>query len=204
MRDLSHALADIATMRSLMAQSSQFRGYGPTTLAATGVLAIGAAVVQARYLPRPADDVLAYLALWIATAAISLVLIGFEVLTRSRRIHSGLADEMIRLAAEQHLPAISAGTLLTCVMVHYAPQSLWLLPGLWQILLSLGMFAAGRSVPWPMTTIAVWYLGTGLACIALANGDAAFSPLAMGIPFGVGQILAAGLLQFTGGADAEV
>jgi len=38
-----------------------------------------------------------------------------------------------------------------------------------------------------------WYLVSGLACIALGDFRA-FSPLAMGIPFGVGQFLVAVVL----------
>lgn len=203
MRDLSKALVDIAAMRGQMARSTQFRGYGPTTLAATALLAVIAAVVQAWYVPDPATDIIGYLAVWISTAALSILLIGIELVTRSHRIHFGLADEMIRLAAEQHLPAIAAGALLTWVLVRYAPQGLWLLPGLWQILLSLGMFAASRSVPRPMIAVGVWYMVSGLACIALASRGNAFSPLAMGMPFGFGQLLAATLLQFAGGSDEE-
>ncbi|MTK64596.1 MAG: hypothetical protein F8N15_08760 [Methanobacterium sp.] len=203
MRDLGKALGDIAAIRDQMAQTSQFRGYGPTTLAATAALAVSAAVVQARYIPDPANDVTAYLALWIATAALSVALIGVEVVTRSRRIHSGLADEMIRLAAEKQLPAIAAGALLTAVLARTAPHTLWLLPGLWQILLSLGMFAASSSVPRPLIAVGFWYMASGLTCIALANGGHAFSPLAMGVPFGLGQLLAAALLRRVEGSDEE-
>ncbi len=60
MRDLDKALADITAIRSQMARGAEFRGYGPMTVAATGVLAIVAAGVQALWLPDPAADVLAY------------------------------------------------------------------------------------------------------------------------------------------------
>ena len=203
MRDLGKALTDIAAMRAQMARSSEFRGFGPTTLAATGVLAVIAAVIQAHYLPEPSADIIGYLALWAATAAMSILLIGFEVVTRSRRVHSGLADEMLRLAGEQLMPAIAAGALLTCILLRCAPQGLWMLPGLWQILLSLGVFACSRSVPRPMIIAGFWYMGSGLACIALANGEDAFSPFAMGIPFGLGQLLAAVVLRYPGGSDDE-
>ena len=37
----------------------------------------------------------------------------------------------------------------------------------------------------------------GLLTLSLAHGDAAFSPWAMGVPFGVGQLFAAGVLYRT-------
>ena len=203
MHDLSKALVDIAAMRAQMARSCEFRGFGPTTLAATAVLAVIAAAVQAHYIPEPVSDPIGYLAVWVSAAALSIILIGFEMVTRSRRVHSGMADEMLRLAAEQLMPAIAAGILLTCVLVRYAPQELWLLPGLWQITLSLGMFACSRSVPRPMIVVGFWYMGTGLAVIAIANGDNAFSPLVMGVPFGLGQLLSAVVLRYFGGCDDE-
>jgi hypothetical protein len=142
--------------------------------------------------------------LWIDTAIVSVAIVGLEAVRRSRRVHSGLADDMIQAAAEQFLPAAVAGALLTFVIVRSAPESLWMLPGLWQVVFSLGVFASCRSLPRPMIAVAVWYLVTGLACLALAKGAGAFSPWAMGVPFGVGQVLAALLLQrHDGGHDGE-
>jgi hypothetical protein len=204
MRDLDKALADITAIRSQMARGAEFRGYGPMTVAATGALAIVAAVVQALWLPSPSADVFAYVALWVATAAISVALIGIEMVSRTRRIHSGLADEMIHAATEQFIPAGVAGLLLTVVLFGYAPQSLWMLPGLWQIVFSLGLFAACRSLPRPMFAAPVWYLAAGLAALAFANGTHAFSPYAMAVPYGIGQFYIAGVLYLTRGeADAE-
>lgn len=203
MPDLGTALVDIAAMRAQLAKTSEFRGYGPTTLAATGVLAVFAAVFQAGFISDPATDTISYLALWIATAALSILLIGTEVITRSRRVHSGMADEMLRLAVEQLLPSIAAGVLVTWVLARFAPQSLWILPGLWQVFLSLGCFASSRTLPRPLLSVAFWYMGTGLTCIAMANGSHAFAPLAMGLPFGLGQMLAAIILRFAGGTNED-
>ena len=58
----------------------------------------------------------------MATAAVSVLLIGIEMVARTRRIHSGLADEMIHAATEQFIPAGVAGLLLTVVLFRFAPQ----------------------------------------------------------------------------------
>jgi len=204
MKDLDKALADITAIRSQMARGTEFRGYGPITVAATGLLAMLAAAIQALWLPDPASNALAYLALWVATAAISVVLIGVEMVARSRRIHSGLADEMIHAATEQFIPAGVAGMLITVVLYRFAPESLWMLPGLWQIVFSLGLFASCRSLPRAMFAAGVWYLGAGLAALAFANGEQAFSPYAMAVPYGVGQLyIAAVLYRAVGDKDAE-
>jgi len=199
MEELDRALADITAIRSQLARGTEFRGYGPMTVAATGFLAVIAAGVQALWLPNPASDLLGYVAIWVAAAAISILLIGIEMVARSRRIHSGLADEMIHAATEQFIPAGVAGALLTFVLFRFAPPSLWMLPGLWQIVFSLGLFASCRPLPRPMFAAAVWYLAAGLASLAFANGPHALSPYAMAVPYGVGQLLIAIVLYRNNG-----
>jgi hypothetical protein len=204
MEELDRALADITAIRSQLARGTQFRGYGPMTVAATGFVAMGAAALQALWLPDPAAALFEYVAVWVATAAISVLLIGIEMVARSRRIHSGLADEMIHAATEQFVPAGVAGALLTFVLFRFAPQSLWMLPGLWQIVFSLGIFASCRSLPRPMFAAGVWYLAAGLASLAWANGVNAYSPWAMAVPYGIGQLfIAVVLYRSVGENDVE-
>jgi len=204
MQDLHRALADISAIRGQMARGTEFRGYGPAALALTGLLALAAAMVQSRWIDDPVHDITAYLAVWIATAALAVLIVGSEAVRRSRREHDGLADDMLRAAAEQFLPAAVAGLLLTAVLVRTAPAQVWMLPGLWQILFSLGVFASCRSLPRPMIAVAVWYLAGGLANLAWGNEGGALSPWAMGAPFLVGQMLAAFLLKRSfGGGDGE-
>jgi hypothetical protein len=204
MNDLNKALADIAAIRIQMARGAEFRAYGPITVAATGFLAVIAAAIQALWLPDPAADAFSYVALWIATAAISVALVGAEMVARAHRIHSGLADEMIHAATEQFIPAGVAGALLTFVLFRFAPESLWMLPGLWQIIFSLGFLASCRSLPRPMYAVGVWYLSAGLIGLALASGAHSLSPWAMAVPFGIGQLLMAAILhQSVGESDAK-
>ena len=65
MKDLDRALSDITAIRSQLARGTEFRGYGPVTVATTGLMALLAAAMQALLLPAPAASPLAYLALWI-------------------------------------------------------------------------------------------------------------------------------------------
>jgi hypothetical protein len=201
MTNLDKALADIDAIRGQMARATAFRGYGPATFAITGVLAAGAALAQSVWLRDPIRHIEAYLGLWIATAAASAAIIGFEMVTRSRRMHSDLAEEMIRTAVEQFLPAAVAGGLITAVLYRFAPQSVPLLPGLWQITFSLGVFASCRFLPKSLAAVGFWYLAAGLVCLAHSNGREALSPWAMGVPFGVGQGLVAVLLYRSLGGD---
>jgi hypothetical protein len=202
-KDLDRALADITAIRSQLARGTEFRGYGPVTVAATGLLALLAAALQAIFLPDPSAALLAYLALWVGMAALAVILAGAEMIARSRRIHGGFADEMLYAAVEQFIPAGVAGTLLTVVIYRFAPQALSMLPGLWQVIFALGVFASMRALPRGMFGVGVWYLAAGLATLAL-SGAAPFSALAMAIPFGIGQLLMAFMVyRATGEHDGE-
>lgn len=196
MDELDKALGDISSIRRQVARTTEFRGYGPATLAGTGLFAVLAAGVQGYWIPQPAQHASAYVGLWCSTALLSAVLAGVQMYTRSRRIHSGLSDEMIHMAVEQFLPAVGAGLLLTVVLLRAVPDLAWMLPGIWQVIFSLGIFASCRFLPRPIMLAGVWYLFAGLLCIGL-GGNRALSPWAMAIPFGAGQMLVAGILFFS-------
>ena len=196
MNDLYKALGDISSIRRQMASSTEFRGYGPATLAATGIFAILAAGAQGHWVPDPVSHISAYLSIWISTAVLSAVLTGVQMYTRTRRIHSGLSNEMLRMAVEQFLPSAGAGLLVTIVLLRYVPIATWMLPGMWQVIFGLGVFSSCRFLPRPMIAAGMWYLLTGLSCLAM-GGSRALSPWAMGISYGAGQLLVAAILLFT-------
>jgi hypothetical protein len=194
MSELHKALGDINSIRREMARSTQFRGYGPATLAATGVFAILAAFAQSAWIPEPATHPSHYLRIWASLAAISIFLTAAQMITRTRRIHSSLSNQMLRQAVEQFLPALAAGILLTLILLrHYSPAFFWMLPGIWQIIYSLGVFASCRFLPRPMLAAGVWYMACGLLCLNFGNARA-LSPWTMGLAFGAGQLLIAAIL----------
>jgi hypothetical protein len=201
MRDLDKALADIFAIRSQIAAGTAFRGYGPAAVAATGGLALLTTLVQFWWLDDPTGHPLVFLAGWAAAAVISGALIWTEMQARSRRHHSGLADAMILQAVEQFLPAGAAGVLLAAMLWKFAPETLWMLPGLWQLLVSLGIFASVRSLPRTVAFAGAWYFVAGFATLLLASQSHALSPWTMGLPFVFGQLLMAAILHFASGED---
>ena len=79
MEDLDKALGDIRSIRRQMARSTEFRGYGPATLAGTAALALMAACAQARLLPAPSNHIAGYLTIWVSTALVSAALAGAQM-----------------------------------------------------------------------------------------------------------------------------
>ena len=195
--ELREALAQISEIRAQMARTETFRGYRAVPVAVSGLLALTAAAFQAIWIPDPAAALGAYLALWIGTAVVSAAAAGSEMIARARRSTSRWSRDITWLAIEQFVPCLVAGGLLTFVVVRFSPDSVWMLPGLWQVFFSLGVFASCRLLPRATFGVGVFYLAAGLATLALAQGDAALSPWAMGLPFGAGQLLAAFVLYRT-------
>ena len=199
MRDLDKALADIFAIRSQIAAGTAFRGYGPAAIAATGGLALMTAVAQFLWLDDPTGQPVIFFAGWAATALVSAAIIGVEMRARSRRHHCGLADAMVHQAVEQFLPAGAAGALLAVMLWRFAPETLWMLPGLWQLLVSLGISASARSLPRSVMLGAAWYFVAGFVTLMLASENHALSPWTMGLPFVGGQFLMAAILHFASG-----
>jgi hypothetical protein len=163
----------------------------------SGLLGVVGAVAQWAWIPEPAGRIPAYLTLWIGLAAIAAVVWGIETIVRCRRATMRLSRQKTLLAVELFFPCMVAGAVLTWAIVSFAPQSQWMLPGVWSVVFSLGIFASCRVLPKPVVWVGAYYLIAGAAALAFARGEAAFSPWAMVGTFGVGQSLAAAVLYFT-------
>jgi hypothetical protein len=194
--ELRDALTQISEIRRQVARTEVFRGYRAVPVAFSGLLAMAAAAIQATWIVAPAEQMTAYLALWVGAAIASAIGAGTEMVLRAR-LSSAWRRAVTWLAIEQFLPCLVAGALMTAVLARSATESLWMLPGLWQILYSLGVFASCRLLPRPLFVVGIFYLVSGLTCLTIARGPDAFSPWAMGLPFSAGQFLSAALLYRT-------
>src|SRR6202140_688004 len=110
MKELQQALSEIRSIRTQVARGTEFRGYGPASIAASGILALLVAAVQTQWMAKSAKANLAvWLGVWAGTAVVSVLLTGIETFARARRVHVGFAREMVRSAVAQFLPAVMAG-----------------------------------------------------------------------------------------------
>ena len=204
MKELQQALSEIHSIRTQVAHGTEFRGYGPASIAASGILALLVAAVQTPWMAKSGKaDPTVWLGIWAGTAVVSVFLTGLETFVRARRVHVGFAREMVQSAVAQFLPAVMVGFLLAVVMMRVAPQECWMLPGLWELIFGLGVFASCRFLPRQMFAVGVWYLAAGLFCLVAGSATRSLSPWTMGIPFGVGQLLVAAVLQFRYGEPLE-
>jgi hypothetical protein len=195
--DLREALTQITEIRQQLARTEVFRGYRAVPITFSGVLALGIAGFQAVWMPQPSENVADYLVLWITAAILSMLVMGIGLVLDYRRNYSPLTWPMTRLAIGQFVPCVAGGGLVAFVLWNHAPTCLWMLPGLWSILFGLGIFASYRLLPRATFWVGVHYLVAGSFCLAWAQGENAFSPLAMAIPFGIGQLMAAAIIYWT-------
>lgn len=202
MRDIDRALAEIGEIRSQIASNTAFRGYGPLAISLTGLFALATATVQS--LLPVAGTPLLYLAEWMGTAVVCGAVVRIEMQGRSKRLHSGLADTMIHQAIEQFLPATAASAFMPLLLLQFVPESSWMMPGLWQIFVSLGIYASLHNLPRAMFYTGAFYLVSGFTCLLYASQTHVLSPWLMGLPFLIGQTLMAAILYFAAGdSDGE-
>jgi hypothetical protein len=137
MDDLNRALGDISSIRQQMARSTEFRGYGPATLARPAFSR--SALPQRRQGGCPIRQTTLLLFIHLDRDCPIVGRTDRCATVSAHPIHSGIANEMIYMAVEQFPPAAGAGALLTLVIL----QSLFGnvdASGLWQLIFSLGVF----------------------------------------------------------------
>lgn len=194
--ELRDALAQIAEIRATVAATERFRGYRALPVGFAGALAVAAAAAQPVLVPDPAADLAGYLALWLTTAVVGAAAAGLRIAARDWFAPHPLTRDVTRLAVGQFAPCLAAGLLVTIAVARHAPPVGWILPGLWQVLFALGIFASCRLLPRAVVWVGVFYLGCGTYNLAFAHGAAAFAPWAMGLPFGAGQLATAAILYW--------
>jgi hypothetical protein len=194
--DISQALDQISEIRRSMVRGQVFRGYRAQTTAMTGVLAIVAAALQSRIVPNPWQDLPHYFDLWCGLAVLCAGAFAVQQIVRCRRLNSPLQSERAIEAAERFIPSLVSGAIVTIVFYKFLKPELWMLPGLWAIFFSHGIFASRGLLPRGISGVAGYYLLAGCLDLIYARGDHFFSPWAMGLTFGVGQLLAAAVLYW--------
>jgi len=195
--ELNDALLQVSEIRRLMDRSETFRGYRAAPAAVSALIAIAASMLQPALVTDPQAEPQQYLMLWVLAALISVLVTAGEMAYRCVRASSPWMTRQTLLAVEQFLPCTIAGGAVTLILSWSGSEGLWLLPGLWGVIFSLGLFASARVLPRPILFAALYYLAAGLVVLSLARGEHAFAPWAMGATFGGGQILTAIILYMT-------
>jgi len=194
MSDVDTALSEIGRIRAQFAASTRFQGFTPALAATTGLLALALAALQLMAFGSPAT-IVESLVQWMLLAVICAFLIGADAVLRARRLHRAMADTMINTTFRQFLPVGGAGAIAALAILLRSPGWAAILPGLWQLLIAIGIFAALPTLPRQLALGAGWYFLAGTVSLVAGAGADSISPWAMGLAFGIGQLLIAALLH---------
>src|SRR4051812_6671369 len=136
---LRDALDQISVIREQLARTQTFRGYRWASTTFTALVAVAAAGAQRWWVPEPRMALARYLAVWLIAAVVSLVAVGVEMTWRMLRNPEPLQRELSLAAIEQFIPCMVTGALVTYVIMQFATDFAWALPGLWMIFFGLGV-----------------------------------------------------------------
>ena len=192
MNDIDSALSDIQRIRDRLADGSRFEGFAPGIVALTGVFAFALAAWQVH---AGSASLLA----WIILAPVCAMMIGTEAIVRARAVHRAMADRLINSTLQRFLPVGLAGAIVGFVILLQSPEQVRLLPGLWQLLMAVGICAALNNLPaagrWP----AAFYFVAGTNSPAVSGDPSIDTAWLMGLSFGIGQFLVAATLYVSSG-----
>jgi len=74
---------------------------------------------------------------------------------------------MIAQAIEQFLPAAAACLFIPIFLLRFEPRVLWMMPGIWQLFVSLGIFASVRTLPRNIMLVAGFYFVSAFVSLCL-------------------------------------
>jgi hypothetical protein len=185
------ALQDLSFIRRTMEGAASFTDVPGWGLVGVGATALVAAPIAAQ---QPTDG--RWLAVWLLTAVVAVLLGGWTMLRKMRRRVPEDGAAVLSVPARKFLlsfwPSILAGALLTLALVDpfavgIGPQLVQrVLPGLWLLLYGVGVTTAGafsiRAVP--LMGIGFIVMGVIALFVPAADGD-----LMMALGFGALQVI---------------
>jgi hypothetical protein len=186
---LREAMIQIAEIRQHLARTETFRGCRAWPTGVTGLIALVAAIAQSQVLPNASQRPLVWLSLWLMVAVISGALISSELVLRYRYAATHSLRSTTWLAVQQFVPSVIAGALITVAIARTAASAMWILPGVWSILVAVGLAATGNLLPRAVYLAAIHYLAAGLLCLLWGQGTSALAPWTMAVTFGIGQLV---------------
>ena len=188
MSDVDRAIREIADIRAQMAMSTRFRGYAPGVVGVIGLAALALLAMQIAWPARFAADDRQFVLLWGLLMAAGFLVIGTEAIVRAHRENGRMAHPMLAAAMRVVVPTGMISAAVPLVVLAYAPDAAWIVPGIWQMLIGLVAFASYPSMPRSIVWPGAWFQGSGAAGLIMAGQHGALTPLLVGVPFAIGHL----------------
>lgn len=202
MNEIERALSEISDIRSRLAASTRFRGYAPEAVAMIGFLSLVIVLAQMFWPDTLAASNEQQVLILAAVLVASGLTIATEAITRARSQHGGMAGAMLKGMVRAQLPICLVGATVGIVLFLHERELVWILPGLWQMLVGVVSFNSYSTMPRAIIWPALWFVISGAAVMWLAGKDGQLTPLLVGGPFTVGYLSIAWILHREGAQTA--
>jgi hypothetical protein len=196
---VDEALGQIAEIHDHLARGEEYRGFHPVAVAASGLIGLVAAAAQSSVLffvsnwlsgPTYAE----FAAYWLVVAAFAGA-VGVAPAVSNYFYHEDeFARRRTRRIAGQFLPCVVAGLCITVVAIRLEWHVVTILPGIWMLLFSLGIFATRPYLPRAIGWIGLFYLLAGVGLLAQPTTDVQTAGWAVGSVFAIGQFATTAVL----------
>jgi hypothetical protein len=185
--EITKAIDQIGQIHAHLTKAEVSRDYRAVPVACSGALALVAAVLESRIVPGASPR--EFVAYWVVVAVVGFLVAGGGIFHRYVTAADATARRRTRTVVGQLLPCLAAGIAVTAALTDRGPGAVALLPGLWAVLFSLGIFASRPYLPRVVGFVALFYLLAGALLLGLSGSGNGLSA-GMGLTFGPGQILA--------------
>jgi hypothetical protein len=192
--EVDQALNQISQIHEHLARTEVSRAFRAIPAAVAGMIALAAPILQPGSTPlgRPTKAFVIY---WVGVAIVCGLITGGGLLRQSLAGRNRTDRRHCQTVLGQFIPSLTAGAALTAILSQ-EPLAIGLLPGLWAIIFSLGVFAARPFLPRAIGYVALFYfvVGTLMLLWALSGGNPA--RWGVGLTFGIGHLLTAFVLYW--------
>ena len=201
---LRDALSDIADMRAALDRNHSIRGFRSIAIGISAAFVLLGSFIQLHFdiNSSPAR----YMDIWLCVAIASLAITLVEMIVRGRKSNEFAVWKMHGRVIGSLMPAFVAGAIVTAALIvnlddhsqiDFARPNFWMLPGVWALIYSLGLFSCS-NVLHRATQAAAWYFLTAGCVYLWANwSHRTVEAWHMVAIFGVGQCLLAAILYWT-------
>ena len=187
--EISQALERIGLIHEHMAKGEMFRGYRSLPMALSGLGGIAAALLQPRFVASVADAQ-GFVRYWVVAGIACMLIAASEILWNYAVRADARTRRCTRLVTGLMVPCLLAGTGVTIALSRDL-FTVALLPGLWAVLFSLGVFSTRPYQPRATGWVGLWYMCAGIFLLADYAAPSALSGWRVGGVFGVGQLASA-------------
>lgn len=150
----SRAMEDLRYIRETLASTASY-----TTFSGKGLMVVGFSALIAGALASQTESDLLRSRIWLADAALSVMVGGFFGLRKARASHQSWQSGPIRKFTLSFAPVIVAAALVTVALLR--AKAMALLPGAWLCLYGAAIAAAGTSSVLPVPIMGLAFLALG-------------------------------------------